>query len=272
MRNTIDRTETSEAKIFIEAARGVVRRNAFSIPLSRREREVTVALALADRPLSAREIGTLLWPDADAYGAANLAKVFVYRVRRRIALDFVVSRDGGYGLGRAVRIDASEARSALLRLTGCNALIPAMDRARLLDLATSLRAEPPIALAEREWFAATGLSLRRSGRDLAILIARNALAFGLDDDALRIGRALSYEDPCDEEAWELIIISQLRGGDTAGAVQSFRCYERALAAELQAVPSSHLRSLVSNVAPCDTGVTPVRPIQNGRSDQRVTVA
>ena len=270
MDNLIDQARHPDSEIFIEAATGVVRRGGIPVRLSPREREVAVALAVGDRPLSAREIGAMLSPDTDGDEGVNLAKVYICRLRRRVTREFVVCRDGGYALALMVGIDAVEARRAFARLAGSRAPIGCTDRVRLLGLSASLRAEPLPALAELEWFRWVSSSLRRLGHDLAMLVGRNALAHGLDAEAMHIGRELSFEDPCDEEAWELMITGHMRAGEEAAAVQGYRSYERLLAAELQTAPSAYLREIVARCLVYDRNGTTARPIQNGLSRQRAT--
>ncbi|HZX67609.1 MAG TPA: bacterial transcriptional activator domain-containing protein [Candidatus Elarobacter sp.] len=270
MDNPIDQAR-HPSEIFVEAARGIVRRDGTQLLLSPREREVSVALAVGGRPLSAREIGAMLSPDTDRDDGVNLAKVYVHRLRRRVTPGFVVCCQGGYALSPEVGIDAVEARRAITRLASSRAPIDCADRVRLLGLAASLRAETFPALADREWFRPVGPSLHRLGHDLAMLVGRNALAHGLDADALHIGRELSYEDPCDEEAWELMITGHMRAGQEAAAVQGYRSYERLLAAELQTAPSAYLRSIVADCLVYDRATTAPRPSQNGRSLQRATL-
>lgn len=270
MDNPIDRARHPDSEIFVEAATGIVRRGGAPVRLSPREREVAIALAVGDRPRSAREIGAMMSPDTDGDEGVNLAKVYVCRLRRRVTRDFVVCRDGGYSLAPMVRIDAVEARRALARLAGSRAPIGCAERTHLLQLSKSLRVEPLPALVEVEWFRWVSPSLRRLGHDLAMLVGRNALAYGLAAEAMHIGRELSYEDPCDEEAWELMITGHMRAGEEAAAVQGFRSYERLLAAELQTAPSAYLREIVARCLVYDRTGTAARPSQNGLSRQRAT--
>lgn len=227
----------------IEAATGIVRRNGQSVRLSCREREIVTALAVAERPLSAGQLGALLSPDTCHGEGANLAKVYVHRLRRRTSPAMVVSSDGGYEIAPDVEIDAVEARRVLAALVR-EAHLKNDDIARLLVHARSLRSEPPIAMSEREWFRTIGPSLRRLGRELAIALGRKALDRGAVADALCIARELTYEEPSDEEAWELLIRAHLCAGEDAAALEGYRFYERILALDLQCAPSAGVRALI----------------------------
>ena len=258
-------------QIVVEAARAVVRLDGAPLRLTAREREIVVLLAVADRPLTVRDVGLALNPDSDDANAANAAKVYVHRIRRRAGAAAIVRRDGGYLLGPGVVRDVTEARRALASHSGAPGPIGADERDRLLEIAASLRTEPPAALAVREWFTPVGPSLRRLGHDLAMLIGRAALVHGDAGIALSIARDLTFEDACDEEAWELLFTAQVRVGQTAAAVQGLRFYESSLARELGEAPSPRLRAMVDRCA-IYAEFADVRRSQNGRSRQRLTAS
>jgi DNA-binding SARP family transcriptional activator len=248
MNDPIGLGATPSPEILIEAARAVVRTDGAAVALTARERELAVVLAVADRALSARELGLLLNPDADDIDAANLAKVYVHRLRRRLGATVLLRRAGGYVLAPFVVRDVAEARRALTRLGAATAVVEPSERGRLRDLAASLRSEPPAFLAACEWFAAHASSLRRLGHELAVLLARSALARGEAADAACIARELTYEDGCDEEAWELLLTAYVQAGDAVSALQGLRFYEREVSRALNATPSAHVRAILERAA------------------------
>lgn len=257
--------------VVVEAARAVVRIDGAPLALTSREREIVVLLAVTDHALTPRDVGLTLNPDADDANAANLAKVYVHRLRRRIGATSIVRRDGGYVLGPSVVRDVAEARRALAPHCESARQIDSSERARLLEIAASLRTEPPPALAQCEWFVPIGPSLRRLGHDLAMLIGHAALARGDAGIAAHIARDLTFEDPCDEEAWELLFTAQVGAGERTAAVVGLRFYERSLARELGAAPSPHLRAIVER-STIYAEIADVRRSQNGRSRQRITAS
>jgi DNA-binding SARP family transcriptional activator len=271
MNDSSDPGTFRQPQLAVEAARGVVRVGGVPVSLTARERQVAVILALEQGPVGSRRLGLMLNPDSDDTNAGNVAKVYVHRLRRRVGSGFVLSFDGGYALAPAVVRDVAEASRALARWSGARCAMDACERDRLVSLAASLRAQPPPALADSEWFASAAPSLRRLGHDLAMLVGRRALDDGCSADAVRVARQLTYEDPCDEEAWELLLTAHVRCGETAAAERELRFYEKALARELQAAPSPAVRAIVERPAVARSARTiDARPSQNGRSAQRAT--
>jgi DNA-binding SARP family transcriptional activator len=232
--------------IVVRMAEAKVRLGAVHVQLRDREREIVVALAMQNRPMKGEALGQLLNADWDPRTASNNIKVYIYRLRRLVTRDFIVWRDGGYVFGPSVRVDVADAKRALDQLSRLHRDIAPAERERIIELARALRADPPAALLQLEWFEPFAMYSRRLGRDLAIFLGRDALNRGDHHGALRLGRELTYEDPCDEEAWELLIRAHLQRGEHPAAVQGFRFYEKTLAAQLQAAPSAHMRRLLGD--------------------------
>ena len=65
---------------------------------------------------------------------------------------------------------------------------------------------------------------------------------------MRVGRELTFEDPCDEETWELLIGANVMQGQHLAAIQDYRFYESVLSRELDAAPSPHIRRLIGESA------------------------
>jgi DNA-binding SARP family transcriptional activator len=239
----------SRETILVRAATGEVLRAGRPVALRRREREVVVVLALQSRPISGTALGLILNPDWAEAHAANGAKVYVHRLRRAVAQDFVSCDARGYAFGPRVRVDAAEARSLLERPVAVRETFSAEERERVVSLARGLRCDGAPDGDEREWFETSARRLRRLGRDLAMTTARAALDAGDPHCAVRVARELTYEDACDEEAWEVLIRALLALGERPAAAHGYRTYEAALAEELQATPSAHLRRLLGENAP-----------------------
>jgi DNA-binding SARP family transcriptional activator len=228
----------------VHVATGVVTRCGRPVELTRRERTVAAALAVHQRPASSETLAPLLFPDRDDTDAARLVKVYVYRVRQRVAPDFIVRTGGGYGIGPHVTVDLHHGRAVYDRLLRGEAPADDAEHDEILELARGLRAETTDATADTEWWEAAARRAARLGRDLAMALGHNALARGDFRRACAIALELTYEDASDESAWELLIRAKLAQGDHREAIRNFRCYEHALATELSATPSAYLRELV----------------------------
>jgi DNA-binding SARP family transcriptional activator len=212
-----------------------------------REAELAVALAVQRHAVSGAFLADILYPDRECR-AKNTLNVYTYRLRRRVAPAFVVYVDGGYRLGEDVVVDLAQGRAAVDRLARLERPVERTERERMLLLSRELRLEAPAALRERGWYDSVERLAHRVGRNLALLLARNALDHGEPHEAMFMAEELTYADSCDEEAWELLIRTQLLLERRTGALQSFRFYEAALAKELAARPSPDIRQLVEDYA------------------------
>jgi len=229
--------------IVVEATTGTIRRGGMPLRLSRRERECAVAIAVQPRPVNPRDLAALLYPDRDADAAARAVKVYVHRLRRRVGGAFVEFGPSGYELASGVQVDVHEAHRAL-DAAARGVRIEGADRDELLRLARRLRAEPPASFSDGQWFESLAARGRRLGHDLAIALARVMAERGELRDAICIAKELTYDDPCDEEAWELLIRTYLRTGERGAALSGLRYYEAVLATEFDASPPRYMRELV----------------------------
>jgi DNA-binding SARP family transcriptional activator len=189
-------------------------------------------------------LASMLFPDRDDTNAARLVKVYVYRVRQRVANEFIVRTGGGYALGPHVTVDVMHGRVVHERLLRAESCVSDREGDEILALARGLRCGPANATADIEWWEAAVRRAARLGRDLAMTLGRQALRRTDFQRAYAIALELTYEDSTDESAWELLIRAKLAEGDHREAIRSFRCYEQSLALELSATPSAYLRELV----------------------------
>ncbi len=233
----------TQARLAVDVRTGAVHCGGIAYRLTVRERELIVGIALQSAPIRAERLGELLYPDRDLREAVNAIKVTVYRLRRQISPGFIVHEFNGYRIGPDAAACWEEPSQALRRL-GSSPRHGSLELESLVDFARLLRAELEPDLASFEWYACRWRTFQRQGRDLALAIARVALDDGSIRAALEIARELTYEDPCDEEAWELVVCAHLRQDHRAAAIRDFRIYEAALDRELGVEPSSKLRELV----------------------------
>ncbi|MEA2689798.1 MAG: hypothetical protein QOJ39_2374 [Candidatus Eremiobacteraeota bacterium] len=230
--------------ILVQVAAARVRLADETVPLRCREIEIAVALAVQTHPVSAEFLTALLYPERDAADANNMLHVNLYRLRKRLVPGFAIYAERGFRLGAGVAVDVVQGRAAVERLSRTDRPLEPAECEAMLRLARGLRAEAPAMLLGCAWFDPVERLARRLGRDLTMLLARHTLQHDNLHEAMRIANELTYEDVCDEEAWELLIGAQLRLGRRAAALQGFRFYEAALARELSAQPSRSLRQLV----------------------------
>jgi len=224
----------------VEVCTGTVRRDGAPIRLTPREAELVVALAVYPRS-GGGDLAVRIWPDSEASRGLNLVKVFVHRVRRRVGWDgFIVHEQRTYKLGPPVQTD----------FQGLNSLPSSVDpratleeRTVLAEVARQLRRGRPAYVLAWEWFAPIERQLSNAGHDLAIEVARAAVNARRLLEALAILGQLTCEDPCDEEARELMIRALLLDGNESAAIREYRLYSAAVRQELDALPSAQLREL-----------------------------
>jgi DNA-binding SARP family transcriptional activator len=227
----------------VDVLTGAVHRNALPLDLTDRQREIAVAIAMQPSAIGADALGELLYPDRDAEKARKMVRVYVHRIRRSAANDFITTRWGRYALGPRVRVQPHRPEALLKKVTSASHLTAA-EAGHIRAVASALRSNAP-TLCRFEWYRDVRSRMRLMGRDLAIALARKAFAAGVVHEAIDIARELTYDDPCDEEAWEFIIRAQLSLGERSAAVQGFRLYEAVLARDLQTRPSPAMSRLLA---------------------------
>jgi DNA-binding SARP family transcriptional activator len=230
-------------EIVVEMASGRVVRDAIPVVLSQCETTLAVAIAAQPRSVPRRTLASLLYPERNDAAAANMLKVYVYRLRRRVGSNFIVHTEHGYALGAQIAVDLYRGERALREIEDGRISAHAVGVERLLLLARGLRAEAPRHLEDAPWYEGVGQRARRVGRDLAMATARALFVRGDVQPALCIVRELIDEDRCDEDAWEFLIRAHLRDGRRVAAIRGYRSYEAALARELDTGPSPYLRRL-----------------------------
>jgi DNA-binding SARP family transcriptional activator len=220
----------------VEVLLGSVSRDGLRIPLTPRELELVIALAVRKR-CAPSELADMLWPDADGDRARMVLKVYVYRVRRRIGYDFIVSERGHYRLGPAtIDVDAIETGVA-----GHGERRWHTDRDAALALTSRMFGAQPPETTCWAWFQPHAQRFNSLARDFAIGCARQAAADGDDAAALSIARRLTHADPCDEEASEIAIRILMQRGEHGAAFEEYRRCARAMRSEFDVEPCPRLR-------------------------------
>ena len=236
-------TAHAQPPIIVEVLTGTIRYGS-PLRLTNREREIAIAIAAQPHPAPTQYLCELLYPDRDGEETRGMLKLYVHRLRQRVNHDFIVRSARGYFRGPHVRVDIAELEPLVHELSLRVDQLSAGERERTLGIARALRAPRPAQLLQCDWYAIICDRFSRIGHDLAMQLARAALNHGQPQEAIRVARELTYEDPCDEEASELVIRAHLRAGQQGAAVEHFRLYRSRLAEEFQVSPSSQLLNLL----------------------------
>ena len=234
---------------FVEILRGIVSRDGLPVPLTPREFEVVVALAMHG-PCRALTLMGILDSDPEFERSGSLVKVYVHRIRRNLGQDFVRCVRGMYQLSGDARVDTIEIERRLEQAATSGQDESPNELPVLLELARRIRTVTIAEAAAWDWFAPHCQRATALGRMFALFAARTALKRAHYSRALTIARQLGCEDPCDEEVRELSIRAYLTIGERAAAVKEYRDYERALRSELDLAPSSTIRDLMLTGETC----------------------
>ena len=233
-------------RIRVEVASGRVTAGGRAMKLSNRELELCLALAVHRRPLPSETLAELLFPELDVEAALNRVKVYVHRVRDKIAPDFILCGRNGYQFREGVEIDLAEF-GQLLGLLADRPFLSDEDRAQLTGIVTQTRGPRNAPVWRWQWFGATELQIsalasKATARLSSDAFERNALA-----ELLGLAQFISANDPCDEQAREITIKAHLAAGRPDEALAEYKQYESVLLRDLAARPSSYLRELVESV-------------------------
>lgn len=225
---------------------GEVRLGGATIPLSRGERALIIALALQRRPCSREELIELLYPHLDPRTVAGQLKVYLHRVRRRLGDPrAIVFKDDAYRLGSQIAVDLWAIEADVSDATKTRGPLASGARARLHAIRARLVRRNTSWAGEQEWCSTLERRLSTLLFDVTTRLGEAALADGDLATASRLAAEIFEIDPCDERGAELAIRAALTAGDRAAAVQQFRRYERVLKAEFDAEPSAELAALLA---------------------------
>jgi DNA-binding SARP family transcriptional activator len=224
-----------------------VRRGGHVVALSRGERALLVALALARRPQTRAELMELLYPHLEEAMAAIQLRVYVHRVRRRTGdQGVIVFQNDSYRLGTSVRVDFWDIEAEVAAAVRGNDTLSPLVKARLNSIRLRLRRRDSSWGRDLEWSIALERRLQVLLFDVTVRLGEAALAEGALSMAARYAAEIFDIDACDERGAELAIRTHLAAGDRSEAIRAFRRYERVLKNEFGAQPSSELTALIAN--------------------------
>jgi len=235
--------EIYAAEIRIEVCAGRVLVDGVAANLTNRELEICLAIATHHRPVPGETLAAVVYSDLDLDAGLNRVKVYVHRVREKIAADFILCDRDGYRFRDGVRVDRYE-YEALLKLIERRPFLSAGERIQLGGILQSLHGRRNAPVWRWEWFGAIEHRIASiASRTASVLFSdafkRNAIA-----ELLELARAILDRDPCDEQAREIAIKAHLAAGRPTAARTEFNRYKQALARELDAQPSAHLQKLL----------------------------
>jgi DNA-binding SARP family transcriptional activator len=236
MRDSIEATGHPTENFMVDTIDASVCKDGVRVALGSKERAVVMALALHGGPLSRERLSDMIHANAGDGGSPESVKVYVHRIRRRTTPAFIVSADGTYELNKSVRVTKTTFRDVASESKDLSCLDAARLETHRLH-ARKLRAPMPSPMAEYDWFAGVALAHQRSGRQLALDLTRELMARRRFLDAIQIATELTFEDPCDEEAWETVIRCQVSLGQRSAAAHSYRFLSASLQKDLGLQPS-----------------------------------
>lgn len=221
------------------------------VRVSEKEFELLALLGSAQTMLSRARIGEALWDHLDPEEWPNNLKVTLSRLRRRLGMrDVVLVTDGRYRLSPTIEVDLPRAE-ALLR----NAAAPALEAERresLVELTVACSSAGAVRYERYGWAHGLRTRIEAVACGASIALAKNALADGHLNEAIRFAGLAASVDPYDEAATEITIRSHIARGDADAARREYRRYAVALSRELGATPSLGLAKLVQDSAHATT--------------------
>lgn len=196
---------------------------------SDKARELLFFLLAHPGIMPAVELSTALWPDMDLDGGRRALHSTVYRLRRALYPECVVTRRGGYQLNPdgSFWFDAGEFRS----LTATPHSLQDDEYRGRIERAVTLYTGPFAAALFGEWAE----TLRRSCEERYLHALAELADYYLD--RRQVGRAIEIagraleQDRLYEPAVRTAFEAELLSGDMAAALQRFRRYRDAVAAE-----------------------------------------
>jgi len=235
--------EAPATAIRIEICGGSVLVDGVAANLTNRELEICLAIATHHRPVPGEELAAVIYPDLDLDAALNRVKVYVHRVREKIAANFILCERDGYRFRDGICIDLCEYEE-LLRLFEQRPFLGSADRTQLNVILRSLHGRRKAPVWRWEWFGAIEGHIASIASRAASVLFSDAFERNATAELLELARAILHHDPCDEQARGIAIKAHLAAGRPAAAQIEFNHYKQALARDLNAQPSVHLQKLL----------------------------
>lgn len=184
-----------------------------------------------------------LWPEADPAAGANRLRVAVHALRRMLAsldVELVTFADGAYRLSTqaGVLIDADEFERCWQRALRLDAEGHPDEATEACREAERLyRGDYFEDDAFEEWALVRREYLRDVYLNVLVRLAERAHERGEQGACIQRCHAILREDPCNEEAYRLLMSSHAQRGQRARALRWYAVCERTLRDELDASPA-----------------------------------
>ena len=227
----------------VSLLRGEATVNGRHVPLSDRKLEVVAALAQSPNGCGREAILEKVWPEHEETSAINAFNICLHQLRKLLGEQSIVLKRDRYLFGDNVRVDIRE----IEEYSNAIALRKQLSESQnaLLRRFYERLCEPlPECYASWEWFQPTERRIAELRCEVAGRLAREALAHGDAEQALALARKIMEYDSCDEPAREIAIRAYVAVGDEAAAFREYRRYREILLAELQAVPSLSIDTIL----------------------------
>jgi two-component system OmpR family response regulator len=235
--------ERREPRLTVELLAGRVTRDGEPVKLTDKELELMALLACAHGALSRDRVGEALWGHLDPEEWPNNVKVTLSRLRTKLgARDAVLSSNGGYRLAPTIEVDLRRAETITRQLSD-GALGDGV-RDVLRAIVAAYRSGSAARYERFGWMQSSLVRIHGVICSAGLGLARDALSEGRFDEALAEAEAVAEIDPFDESACEVTVRALIARGDVDAARREFRRYSTALAAELGALPSERLATLI----------------------------
>lgn len=164
---------TRHDRIFVDVARGQVRRGSELLHVSDRGLELLAALALFEAGTPNEEVATALWPALDRKAAVNALKMCVSRTRAQVAdRESIQTGRNGYVLGERVDSDARELDRLLRSVRGTGALGESL-RQQARQLLNHWGDRPPAHASSWAWFTPYAAHLAEVRHELTQALAND---------------------------------------------------------------------------------------------------
>ncbi len=249
-RLSLEEAVPNDAPVKLDLLSGRVFLRGVPVAISRAELAVLIALSLNERGVPRETLADELYPHTDAAAAANTLKVNVHRVRRRVGSSDAIRFSGGrYTLGEIVDVELPRIEAELRRLQ-LDESLPEERCDRLERLRQRILDGRPAFVLEWSWFDDVEQRLRELGREIALILARDALRKDRYERAIDLATELVQEDPLDEIAAEVAIRAFLSAGNRTAAVLEYRRYASARRRE-DGLGADGLRALVGDSSAID---------------------
>jgi hypothetical protein len=170
--------KTQEEVLYVDIARGEVRRGTAVLHVSDRGLELLTALALLPDGRSKEELAGMIWPSLDGDGALNTLKMCVSRTRAQVAdKDVIASTKRGYSLNERVAVDVRGYERLLRSVSGATGLGDSVRR----QVEAAIHALEPHARTHATgwaWFAPHAAHLEELREGLSIVLAMDSSRSG----------------------------------------------------------------------------------------------